>query len=159
MDGEIEKAVAFRKNGEFSKAISLLKYVFQTNRSDPEIAYQIDWTFDASGDPSKAIPHYRRALELGLMNDRVGCYVALGSSLRATGKYHQAKKLLQLGMEEFPEHKPLSVFLAMTLYNLQEHKAAVAELLLTLLDTTSDASVLAYKHACFAHAKDLDTKW
>ena len=135
MKNEIDEAIRLRKAEKFDEAKAYLESLLEKNSNNPDIEYQIGWTYDASDQCKYAIPHYQKALELGLKNDRVGRFVALGSSLRAIGDYDASKKILELGLKEFPEYRPLKVFLAMTLYNLKEYKKAITSLLVEMAET------------------------
>ncbi len=67
--------------------------------------------------------------------------------------------MLERGLKEFSGHRPLLAFLAMTLYNLKEHKRAATLLLRLLTETTSDKEVSSYSRAIEAYAEDLDKTW
>ena len=155
----IKKAIDLRNNEHFDMAIEVLTQLSESHPNSAEIEHQIGWTYDASDRSNLSIPHYKKALDLGLIEDKVGCYVALGSSLRATGQYNESRDVLEKGLEEFPEHLPLNVFLAMTKYNLGEIKSSCADLLSILAETTKDEKIASYKNAYLSYAKDLDQKW
>ena len=155
----IKKAIELRNNERFDEAIETLKNLLDSHPISAEIEYQIGWTFDASDRSNLSIPHYKKALNLGLVEDRVGCYVALGSSLRATGEYKESRNVLEEGLKEFPDHQPLNVFLAMTKYNLGEFKSSCSDLLTMLAKTTKDEEIASYINAYLSYAKDLDQKW
>jgi tetratricopeptide (TPR) repeat protein len=156
LDTKIAEAIRLRDGDKHDEAIALLNTL---DKKDPNISYQIGWTYDGSDRSGLAIPHYLKSLELGLKDDRDGCFVALGSSLRATGDYKKSKEILEQGLREYPDHRPLKVFLAMTLYNLGEAKPAVTALLRELAETTSDKEIASYDRAFLSYAEDLDAIW
>ncbi len=159
MKNIIDEAIKLRNDERFDEAIALLTKLREEQPTSPDVEYQIGWTYDASDRSNSSIPHYTRALDLGLVEDRVGCYVALGSSLRAKGEYEKSKDMLQNGLKEFPEHRPLAVFLAMAKYNLGDFKIACSDLLSLLATTTKDEEISSYKNAYLEYAKNLDQKW
>ena len=59
-------------------------------------------------------------------------------------------------MAEFPEAKEITLFRAMTLYNLGETKQAVADLLVLLAETSSHSDISSYQRAIRQYAADLD---
>ena len=154
----VEKAKQLRSEGKYSEALEILNLLLEKSPDDDEINYQIGWTYDASDRCDQAIPFYENALSLGLSNDRDGCFLALGSSLRAIGRYEEAKKVLQKGIEEFPSNEALKPFLAITLYNLGENQQAINLLMKTILTTSADKNILAYSRAFEYYAEHLDEK-
>jgi len=151
-----EKVAELRRIGKFEEAISTLEDMAKEDEKNPDIHYQIGWTLDASGKSSQAIEHYEKSLELGLQDDRNGCYLALGSSLRAIGKYTESEKFLKSAILEFPSDKALKMFYAMTLYNVNRSKEAISILLQLLMDSTLDDELKVYKRAIDGYAEDLD---
>jgi predicted Zn-dependent protease len=79
----------------------------------------------------------------------------LGSTLRGLGQYPKALTTLEKGVESFPKHKALKIFLAMAHYNNGQAKDAVSSLL-TLLTEMNDPSIAEFKRAILFYAEDLD---
>lgn len=63
---------------------------------------------------------------------------------------------LRRGVEEFPGDGSLRVFLAMALYNTDEHHEAMRLLLELTAATSQDPHVQGYRLAIENYAKDLD---
>ncbi|MCI5071420.1 tetratricopeptide repeat protein [bacterium] len=82
----------------------------QNHPNDPDIEYHIGWIYDVSDQPKEAIEYYQRALEYGLSEDKKGCMLSLGSSLRAIGHYKQSKAVLEQAIQDYPEYKTLKNF-------------------------------------------------
>lgn len=156
MEIDFKEVFELRRSEKFTEALALLAKMQMDNPQNPDISYQIGWTYDASEQPFKAIPLYQKALELGLSEDRNGCFLALGSSLRATGKYEDSDSLLSRGLSEFPNDKALKMFACMTAYNVGKNKVAVSDLLKLLVETSNDENIQAYRPAILEYTEDLD---
>ncbi len=141
-------------------AESRLSVFLRENPDDAEAHYQMAWTLDVRGMEREAIPHYRRALEIGLAGeDRGGAMLSLGSSLRAVGEYGEAVSILRRGCSEFPEDRAMEVFLAMALYNVGKYGESVGILLENLAETSSDVDIQSYGKAISFYADKLDETW
>lgn len=87
-------------------------------------------THDRNGEELEAIPHYRKALELGLSaGDRAGAMLGLGSSLRNVGQVDESLLILRRAVAEFPNDSALVAFLALSLHSAGQHTASVIQLL------------------------------
>ena len=80
----------------------------------------------------------------------------LGSTYRVLGEYEASLRTLQEGTEHFPGNRALSTFLALTLYNLGEHRDAISILLKNLIETTGDPGIRNYGRALPFYADHLD---
>lgn len=85
-----------------------------------------------------------------------GALLGLGSTYRILGRYGQAVETLRRGVEEFPDDGSLRTFLAMALYNTDEHHEAMRLLLELTAATSRDPHVQQYRRAIEHYAKDLD---
>ena len=83
-------------------------------------------------------------------------WLGLGSTYRALGKYPASLRAFDDGLAEFPQANELRLFRAMTLYNLDEGKRAMADLLLLLAETSSDPDIRGYQRAIRHYAADLN---
>jgi hypothetical protein len=63
---------------------------------------------------------------------------------------------LQEGTELFPGDRALSTFLALTLYNLGEHRDSTSILLKNLIESTGDPGIQRYGRALAFYADRLD---
>ena len=102
---------------------------------DPRAAYERGSAQDSTGHSDRAIPHYRRALELGLTGRlRRECVIQMASSLRNLGEAHESERLLgeerAAGSDELDD--AVDAFRALALIDLGREREAVA-LLLTAL--------------------------
>jgi tetratricopeptide (TPR) repeat protein len=155
---DIETAKRFRSEEKYGQALEIMFSLLNESPKDADLNYQIGSTYDASERCDQAIPYYENALSFGLSSDRDGCFLALGSSLRAIGLYEEAKKVLKKGIEEFPSNEALKPFLAITLYNLGEYDQAIKLLMKTILTSSSDENILAYSRALEYYVEHLDDK-
>ena len=93
-------------------------------------AYLTACAHDRRGEEAEAIPHYRRALELGLADDDLrGAMLGLGSSLRNVGEFADAVEVLERAVARFPDYSALRAFLALARHSRGHGGLAVAELL------------------------------
>jgi tetratricopeptide (TPR) repeat protein len=124
---------------------------------EAEITFQIAVVHDNLGLGRESIPFYLKALDQGLTGpDLERAFMGLGSTYRALGEYQQAKEILRRGMSEFPHNRAIQVFLAMTLYNLQDYKQAMELVLTQLMETTSDEKLQYFKRGISYYALHLD---
>jgi tetratricopeptide (TPR) repeat protein len=160
MHAQIERAIKFRKENKPDEAIAILQDLLNTHPADPLINYQMAWTYDFIGKEGDAVAFYERAINNGLAGDgRQGAMLGLGSTYRCLGKYQQALEILDRAINEFPLNRSFKVFRALTLYNLGDSTGAVGELLVQLLDTTSDDAIKKYEKALRFYADKLDETW
>ena len=103
--------------------------------------------------------HYEKAISNGLIEDRSGAILGLGSTYRCLGEYEKSLVTLDQGIQEFPENRVLKVFRALTLYNLGKSEESVNQLLIQLIDTTSDASIKSYDKALRFYSDKLNQTW
>lgn len=154
------QAIAFRQNGEYTASCQLLIELCRNNPNDAELLYQCAWSHDAAGLEVEAIPYYERAIQLGLeKSDLSEAYLGLGSTYRTIGEYQKSKVIYLQALQEFPENKVYPIFLAMTYYNLAEHKEAMELLLRTISELETDTDTKAYQKAIAFYADKLDQVW
>ena len=77
----------------------------------------------------------------------------MGSTYRVLGRYTEAEATLCLDLERFPQANEMKVFLAMTLHNLGQSKAAFEYLLTVLAETSSDRDIQAYRPPIVFYAR------
>jgi tetratricopeptide (TPR) repeat protein len=162
--GRLPEAIQLREAGRakqdqaiLEEARTILVELHAANPDDAEITYQTGVVHDNLGLGPEAIPFYTQALAQGLSGpDLERCLLGLGSTYRAMGKYRQAETTLRRGVREFPDNRALQIFLAMTLYNTQQHKEAMELALTNLLETTSDEKLQYFKRGLSYYALHLD---
>lgn len=156
----LERAILLRQEGKIQEAIEILQEIAVQDPENAQLWYQLAWAHDSLGLEREAVPHYEKALSLGLPGeDRAGAILGLGSTYRTLGQYEQAKVWFEKGMSEFPERREFEVFYAMVLYNLGEHAQAMKRLLVQLADTSSDKGITDYSRAIRFYADQLDRVW
>ncbi|HEU5434859.1 MAG TPA: tetratricopeptide repeat protein [Telluria sp.] len=157
---DVEQIRELRKSGQHEAAQALAAELAQLNPSDAELQYEAACVHDYLGLGAAAIPFYRAALRGPLAEElQRGAFVGLCSTYRARGDYAEALAVADEGLSRFPESSALKVFRAITLYNLNESKQAVAALLQVLAQTTADPETREYQHALLLYAQDLDRQW
>src|SRR6187549_961575 len=109
----IAAGCALEKDGSEQEAIDYFQKLAEEIPDNALVEFEFGGAYDFAGQEAEAIPHYRRAMKLGLPDDELArAYVQLGSSLRNVGEFDEALQLLTEGVAKFPEHRALKVFLA-----------------------------------------------
>ncbi|NLU17459.1 MAG: tetratricopeptide repeat protein [Serratia liquefaciens] len=143
--------------GRYQDATELAQQQLRQRPEDAALHYQLACLYDVQGFEQQAIPRYLAALARNLpAPQRQEAWLGLGSTYRALGLYQQSLATFDQGLAEFPEAKEITLFRAMTLYNLGETKQAVADLLLLLAETSSHSDISSYQRAIRQYAADLD---
>lgn len=160
MENMLDQALHLRKEGHLLDSNKVLQQLIEKFPKDAHINFQYAWSFDVLGEESKAVPFYERAISLGLPEkDEEGAFIGLGSTYRTLGEYDKSLKTLEQGLKRFPHNRAMQVFLAMTLYNLEEHQQAMELLLKNILDTTNDEYIHQYRKAIEFYSDKLDETW
>ena len=160
MQDQLTRAAQLNAAGQPEAALTLLRDLVIAHPDEAQVRFQAACACDGLGHEREAIPHYERALELGLTgDDEQMAYVNLGSSHRAIGEYARAVSVWQQGIARFPDNRALPVFLAMARHNLGQHSAAAETLLRHLAETTADPWIARYRRAILFYADKLDETW
>jgi tetratricopeptide (TPR) repeat protein len=167
MRDRLAEAIQLRETGRakqdqaiLEEARTLLLDLAAAYPGDAEITFQTAVVHDNLGLSQEAIPFYVQALTQGLSGpDLERALMGLGSTYRGLGKYQQAEETLRRGAREFPHNRAIQVFLAMTLYNLQDYKGAMELVLTNLMETTSDEKLQYFKRGISYYALHLDETW
>jgi tetratricopeptide (TPR) repeat protein len=131
LETKITAGLALEKEGSEQAAIDYFKTLADEVPDNALVEFELGGAYDFAGFETEAIPHYRRAIELGLPDDLLPrVYIQLGSSLRNVGEFDEALQLLTEGCAKFPEHRALKVFLALAQHSARKPQQA----LVTLLD-------------------------
>lgn len=156
---KISEAIELRQKNKLIEAMDILQNLMSINAEDPYLNYQIAWTFDCMGKESAAVSYYEKALSNGLAEDRNGAMLGLGSTYRCLGSYEKSLKIFDAAIAEFPEDRSLKTFRALTLFNLGKSQESIEQLLIQLLDTTSDSSIKGYEKALRFYSDKLTEVW
>ena len=141
----IEEARELRRQDDLAESQEQLLALMEDHPDHPLVLFEVGGSYDVMDEVEMAIPYYRRAVAAGLDGrDLQECLVCLGSTLRMVGEHEEAVEALQRAVEEFPENNSGRVFLALAHYSNGDADLAVSTLLGLLLETTSDADILAY---------------
>ena len=157
---KLEQAIKLRKDDKPEEALLILKELLSESPHDPTVNYQAAWTCDYMGKESDAAPFYETAIANGLSGDELqGAFLGLGSTYRCLGEYQKSLDTFDKAIKEFPGDRSLKTFRALTLYNLGKFSNSVEELIVQLVDTTSDADIKSYENALRFYADKLDQTW
>jgi tetratricopeptide (TPR) repeat protein len=125
--------------------------------TEAEREYEIGGEHDSAGRADEAIPHYERALELGLPEELVPrALLQLGSSLRNVGRNDDALALFDDALARFPEDAALRLFRAFSLATAGRDREALVDVL-DLARTRIDApEIHRYARSLESYTRDLE---
>ena len=153
LEKHTQRAVQLRKASQFTEAMAILLDIHKKNPLNAKVNYELAGTYDCQGLEEDAIPFYERAIELGLQGDDLrGCLLGLGSSYRCLEQYSDAVRVLEKGLAAFPDAEEFKVFLAMSFYNLGEHREAVSLLLTHIGEHSAHKGVKRYQRSILNYA-------
>ncbi|WP_214685216.1 tetratricopeptide repeat protein [Exiguobacterium sp. s155] len=154
---EFNRAVRLREEGQLEQAKQLFLSLLRKDEKNPRLHAYCAWCYDSLGEERQAVPHYERAIRLGLTGEELAeSYLGLGSTYRALGRYAEAEQLFEEAIEQFPNHGALKVFQAMTHYNVGRHEEATGTLLELLASPKADESIARYRRAIAFYARNLN---
>ncbi|WED55460.1 tetratricopeptide repeat protein [Exiguobacterium profundum] len=154
---EFNRAVRLREEGQLEQAKQLFLSLLRKDEKNPRLHAYCAWCYDSLGEERQAVPHYERAIRLGLTGEELAeSYLGLGSTYRALGRYAEAEQLFKEAIEQFPNHGALKVFQAMTHYNVGRHEEATGTLLELLASPKADESIARYRRAIAFYARNLN---
>ncbi|WP_214815226.1 tetratricopeptide repeat protein [Exiguobacterium sp. s131] len=156
-DHDFDRAVRLREEGQLEQAKQLFLSLLRKDEKNPRLHAYCAWCYDSLGEERQAVPHYERAIRLGLTGEELAeSYLGLGSTYRALGRYTEAEQLFEEAIEQFPNHGALKVFQAMTHYNVGRHEEATGTLLELLASPKADESITRYRRAIAFYARNLN---
>ncbi len=156
-ENEFDRAVRLREEGQLEQAKQLFLSLLGKDEKNPRLHAYCARCYDSLGEERQAVPHYERAIRLGLTGEELAeSYLGLGSTYRALGRYTEAEQLFEEAIEQFPNHGALKVFQAMTHYNVGRHEEATGTLLELLASPKPDESIARYRRAIAFYARNLN---
>jgi tetratricopeptide (TPR) repeat protein len=123
---------------------------------EAEREYELGGEHDSAGRADEAVPHYERALALGLREELVpGALLQLGSTLRNLDRNDEAIALFDDAVARFPDHVALRLFRAFALATAGRDREALVDVL-DLARTRIDApEVDRYRGSLERYTRDL----
>ncbi|MFA3779868.1 tetratricopeptide repeat protein [Yersinia sp. 1652 StPb PI] len=148
---------SLKELGRYDDAVAMALDLLRRSPDNASLLYKIASLYDVQGLELQAIPFYRAAIEHNLVGKELQeAYLGLGSTYRALGLYQESLDTFDRALAHFPQAKEITLFRAMTLYNLGETKEAVATLLILLAETSSHQDISLYQKAIRQYAANLD---
>jgi len=81
MDKQLEQVLTLRENGQLKEANQLMVALVKEEPENAYYQFQCAWTYDSLGQEKEAVPHYEKAIQLGLEPAiLVDAYLGLGST-------------------------------------------------------------------------------
>lgn len=146
-----------RHGGQIEGVLDQLKSLGEDYPHVAEIAYQLAWTYDSLGKEAEALPHYEKAIALGLPpNEQSGALIGLGSTLRNLGELDRAAEVLESGSLQFPDQTEFEAFLALVRHDQGRKTEALKIAMNTLLESSDDPGITAYQRALRHYVSSLD---
>ena len=148
---------SLKELGRYDDAVAMAQDLLRSSPDNASLLFKIASLYDVQGLELQAVPFYRAAIEHNLAGKELQeAYLGLGSTYRALGLYQASLDTFDAALARFPQAKEITLFRAMTLYNLGETKEAVAALLLLLAETSNHQDISLYQKAIRQYAADLD---
>lgn len=156
----LDKAIQLRKAGNLEEARFILLELVDQEPTNPSVWYQCAWIHDAMGLERAAVPYYKKALELGLMDEeRPGAYLGLGSTYRTLGMYNEAQIIFEEAIMEYPDRREFQIFYAMVRFNQKEYGESFEILLKQIAETSNDSGIRTYRKAILFYSDKLEQTW
>ncbi|MDX1992822.1 MAG: tetratricopeptide repeat protein [bacterium] len=135
INAAIERGLELEKEGNEQQAIDYFLALAEQYPDHPRVRFEVAGAYDFAGREAEAVPHYRRAYELGVTDEYLLYYhIQLGSTLRNIGQFEEALELLRQGSERFPDDRAMRAFYALALFSAGRAGDALAEVLTITLD-------------------------
>ncbi len=153
---ELDAILGSRHGGRTDHVLPALRALDTRHPHVAEIAFQLGYTLDLAGRPAEAVPHYERALALGLSPaEHLNTLVGLGDALRRSGRPDQADELLARAELQFPEARELAAYRALAQRDAGQPTAAFATLMELVLEVGSeDLGLAAHQRTLRHHARN-----
>lgn len=143
---EIRVGDELSRNGERKAALAHFAALRERYPDNARVWLHSAFLFDRLGREAEAIPHYERALELGLRGkDARDAYVCLASSLRNVDRQADGMAFVRQAMHRFPRDVVVELFYALLAIDLEETAAALPVICRGLLRESSDPDLERYR--------------
>jgi tetratricopeptide (TPR) repeat protein len=153
MKAAMARAADLRGESKFTEALAILLDLYKIHRHDPRLNFELACTYDSQGMEEAAVPHYEFAIAHGLEGAPLrGALLGLGSSYRCLEQYADSVRTLEKGLSLFPEAEEFKVFLALSLYNLGQHRDAMQLLLNHIAVHSAEPATRRYRTAIAHYA-------
>lgn len=145
-----------RHGGQIEGVLDQLQSLAAEYPHVAEIAYQLAWTLDSLGREAEALPHYEKAIALGLPpNEQSGALIGLGSTLRNLGHLDRAAEVLESGILQFPDQPEFEAFLALVRHDQGRPTEALQLAMGLVLDHAEDPGITSYQRALRHYVNEL----
>src|SRR4051812_5337443 len=154
---ELEAEIAALWDGEDDDArLAAAQQLADGHPGDPRLVFELAGAKDAMGDEEGAIGLYEQALAGGLREPhRHRAQLQLASSLRVVGRATEAQTLVADVLQARPHNTAALMLRALVQADLGQERRAVADLIRSTLEATTDVDTQAYRRALRAYADEL----
>lgn len=152
---ELDAIVGARHGGKIDHILPALRTLDDRHPHVAEIAFQIAYTLDLAGRPGEAVPHYERAVALGLSPaEHLNALVGLGNAVRLAGEPSRAADLLARAGLQFPDAHEIPAYQALALRDAGRTDEAITTLLELVLEVgAEDLGLSAHQRTLRHHAR------
>ena len=135
-----------RHGGQTEGTLAQIEALDTRHPNIAEIAFQRAWTLESLGRETEALPHYQRAIALGLApHEQSAALIGLATCQRAAGRPDAAAATLESGRTQFPDQPEFDAYLALVRHDQGRHAEALQLAITTLLDTSDDPGINAHQ--------------
>ncbi|KRC86990.1 Mur ligase [Terrabacter sp. Root85] len=154
---ELEAEIAALWEGDDEPArLAAAQELVDGHPGDPRLVFELAGVKDAMGDEQGAIGLYEEALAGGLREPhRHRAQLQLASSLRVVGRTAEAQGLVADVLEARPHNTAALMLKALVQADLGQERQALADLIRSTLEATTDVDTQAYRRALRAYADEL----
>ncbi len=152
---ELAAIIGARHGGRIVTVLPALTALDARHPHVAEIAFQLGYTHELAARPAAAVPHYERAVALGLSPaEHLNALVGLGNVLRLAGDPARAADLLARAALLFPDARELPAYRALALRDAGRAAEAVQTLMELALEVgAEDLGLAAHQRALRHHAR------
>jgi cyanophycin synthetase len=131
--------------------------LYDAHPGDARLTYELAGAHDSAGDEAAAVPLYEEALAAGLREPhRHLAQLQLASSLRNLGRLDEAVAVIDDVSARHPDSLGVAAFRALVHHDAGQSTGALAELITTVVATSTDPDVVRYRRALAAYAAALE---
>ena len=156
----IDVGLALKEQGNHQAAIEHFRQLHVTYPEHARIMFELAGSWQAFNVPERALPLYRALIEMpktqGLPPKELPrLYTQMGAVLRQMGQFTQSLEIIEAGLRQFPNYRPLRAYHMFALHSAGFHQNAMVESLKLLLESLSPTKWDIYENDIIAIVKEI----